>query len=65
MMTSTSLSAPRTLQVFKHTPTKEQVDAVVCKYVLGKKVEATPFIYSEKPQIHVVPIHMAPDILIN
>lgn len=65
MMTSTSLSAPRTLQVFKNSPTKQQVDTVVQKYVINKKVEATPFIYSEKPQIHVVPVHMSPDILIN
>ena len=64
MMTNHSV-APKTLHVFKHAPSPQQVDQVVQKYVLGKKMEATPFIYSEKPQIHVVPIHISPDIMLN
>ena len=61
MMTTTYLSAPKTLQVFKHPPSARQIEEVVQKYV--NKPTPTPFIYSEKPQIHVVPVHISPDIL--
>jgi len=64
MMTSV-LNAPKTLHVFNHVPSQQQVDEVVQKYVIGKKMEPTPFIYSEKPQIHVVPVHINPDIMLN
>jgi hypothetical protein len=64
MISHTPLSQPKTLQVFKYPPTTQQVDRVIEKYVLNKKSEPTPFIYSEKPQIYVVPIHISPDILV-
>jgi len=65
MVMHTPLCTPKTLQVFKYPPSKEQIDSVVQKYVLGKKEAATPFIYSEKPKIHIVPVHISPDILMN
>jgi hypothetical protein len=35
------------------------------KYVLNSKVQPSGYIYSEKPQIHIVPIHISPDIMLN
>ena len=57
MMTSTSISAPRTLQVFKHNPSQQQVDAVVQKYVINKKVEAT----GAGSTLKMPPVHMCPE----
>ena len=49
------VSVSRSLQVFKAPPTKEQIDDVITKHVIGK-VEPAPFIYSEKPKVEVIPI---------
>jgi len=65
MVTCAPSTVPKTLHVFKHHPSIEQVDQVVRKYVLNSKVEPSGFIYSEKPQIHIVPIHISPDIMLN
>lgn len=65
VMVTNPLIAPKTLHVFKSAPSQQQIDQVVHKYLIGKKIEPTPFIYSEKPQIHVVPIHISPDIMLN
>jgi hypothetical protein len=62
MVTTSCFSAPRTLHVFKYNPSTIQVEEVVKKYVTGKPAPVS-FIYSEKPQIHVVPIHISPYIL--
>ena len=56
------VSVSRSLQVFKAPPTKEQIDNVITRHVVGK-VEPAPFIYSEKPKVEVVPIHIPIDIL--
>ena len=55
-------SLPRSLQVFKLHPTKQQIENVITKHVIGK-VEPVPFIYSEKPRIEIVPIQIPVDIL--
>ena len=55
-------SAPKSLQVFKFPPTQKQVDEIIVKQVIGK-MPPTPFIYSEKPKIEIVPIHIPVDIL--
>jgi len=63
-MLTSPVSVSRSLQVFKLPPTKEQIEHVIVKHVIGK-IEPTPFIYSEKPKIEVVPIHIPVDILYN
>jgi len=62
VMLVSPVSVARSLQVFKVPPTKEQVDLVIARHVIGK-VEPAPFIYSEKPKVEVVPIHIPLDIL--
>ena len=56
------VSVTRSLQVFKVHPTKEQLENVVTKHVIGK-IEYVPHIYSEKTRVEVVPIHIPVDIL--
>ena len=61
----TYMSGPKTLQVFKNHPSSQQVDDVIRKYVTSKKIDPVPFLYTEKPQIHVVPIPISYDILLK
>jgi len=61
MLTNHS-SVTRSLQVFKLPPTQKQIDEIIVKHVVGK-MEPTPYIYSEKPKIEVVPIQIPMDIL--
>ena len=58
------VSVSRSLQVFKAHPTNEQINNVITKHIIGK-MEPAPFIYSEKPKIEVIPIHIPVDILHN
>lgn len=62
LMLVSPVSATRSLQVFKYPPTKDQIDMLVAKEVIGK-VEPAPFIYSEKPKVEIVPIHIPVNIL--
>ena len=62
LMLVSPVSHTKSLQVFKLPPTQCQIDEVVRKQVIGK-VEPAPFIYSEKPKVEVVPIHIPVDIL--
>jgi hypothetical protein len=62
LMLTNHSSAPRSLQVFKYPPTQKQVDEIIVKQVIGK-MPPTPFIYSEKPKVEIVPIHIPLDIL--
>jgi hypothetical protein len=57
VVSSSSAFPPRSLQVFKNRPTEDQIKLVI------RKVE--PFIYSEKPKIDIIPIHIPVDILYN
>jgi len=52
----------RSLKIFKLPPTQLQIDEVIRKQVIGK-MEPVHFIYSEKPKVEVVPIHIPFDIL--
>jgi hypothetical protein len=56
------VSVARSLQVFKVNPTKEQIENVIARHVIGK-IEPVPFIYSEKPKVEVIPIQIPVDIL--
>ena len=57
-------SAPKSLQVLKLPPTEKQLQFIIENHVIGK-TELTPFIYSEKPKLQVVPISIPVDILLN
>lgn len=54
----------KSLQVFKVPPTQQQIDHVIMKHVVGK-IDPTPFIYSEKPRVEIIPIDIPVDILYN
>lgn len=56
------VSVTRSLQVFKLPPSQVQVDEVIRKHVIGK-IDPAPFIYSEKPKVEVIPIHIPVNIL--
>lgn len=62
LMLVSPVSVTKSLQIFKLPPTQFQIDEVVRKQVIGK-IEPAPFIYSEKPKVEVVPIHIPVDIL--
>ena len=65
MITFAPSNVPITLQVFKQRPSVEQINYTVQKYAMNYRPMPVSFIYSEKPQIHVVPIHISPDIMLN
>ncbi|NBP65704.1 MAG: hypothetical protein EBU66_13715 [Bacteroidetes bacterium] len=60
------LSSPtlttRSLQVFKHPPTRQQIDAVIIQKVIGK-IDPVPHLYAEKPKVEVIPIHIPVNML--
>jgi hypothetical protein len=64
VMLTSACSAPKSLQVFKLPPTEKQLQFIIENHVIGK-TEVTPFIYSEKPTLQVVPISIPVDILLN
>jgi hypothetical protein len=53
---------PTALQVFKTIPSELQVSSVINKYVIGK-VPPVAHAYGDKPQVHVVPVKIATDIM--
>lgn len=55
-------SAPKSLQVLKFPPTEKQLQYIIANKVVGNS-ESTPFPYSEKPKIEVIPIHIPVDIM--
>jgi len=57
MMTSPSLSSPQILKIMKATPTSGELQDLINNKVVGK-VTPVGYIYSEKPQVHVVPIQI-------
>jgi hypothetical protein len=68
ILTSPSLVKPTALQVFKSVPSELQVSEVINKYVIGKMppvapVGAAAYGYGDKPQVHVVPIKIATEVL--
>jgi hypothetical protein len=65
MMTVPPNLAPKAIQVFKTAPSKELVDSVMTNYFTKNKVEPNSYIYSEKPQAHVVEIQIPSDMLLH
>jgi hypothetical protein len=66
VIVTSSQAPPRSLYVFNHSPSSQQVTAVVEKYLFNMplpKYESVPFIYTEKPRVEVVPINISRDIL--
>jgi len=61
MLTSPTVK-PTALQVFKSVPSELQVSEVINKYVIGK-LPPTSHAYGDKPEVHVVPVKIATDIL--
>ena len=55
---------PHTLHVFHHTPSNVDVDHVL-RSLLPLPMTPTPHMYTEKPQIHVVPIDMCVEGLVQ
>lgn len=64
IMSTSCMTSHRTLQVFKHYPSEKEIADAVKKYGYNKP-QAVPFIYSEKPKIEVLLIHISADILLN
>jgi hypothetical protein len=64
LMLVSPVALTRSLQVFKLPPTQSQIDEVVRNQIIGK-IEPTPFIYSEKPKVEVIPINISYDMLYN
>ena len=62
MLTSPTLAKPIALQVFKSVPSEFQVSEVINKHVIGK-MPPVPHSYGDKPQVHVVPIKIATEVL--
>lgn len=52
----------KTLQVFKYKPTEDQIQHLILTQ-LTSNLEPTPYIYSEKPTIEILPIQIQVDIL--
>jgi hypothetical protein len=61
VLTSQS-AAPKCLQVLKYPPNEKLIHQIVATQVVGK-IELTPFHYSEKPKLEIIPIHIPVDIL--
>ena len=57
MMTSPSLSSPQILKIMKATPTSSELQDLINNKVVGK-VTPVGYMYSEKPQVHVVPLQI-------
>lgn len=52
---------PQTLHTFRYAPSKKEVDMVLSNYL----PIPSPHMYTEKPQIHVVPIDMCVEGLVE
>jgi hypothetical protein len=56
------MAAPKALRVFKTYPTQKQIQEVISTNVIGK-LDPQPYMYSDKPSVHVLPIHIPIDVL--
>jgi hypothetical protein len=59
---TTQGATPKCLQVLKYRPSVKQIHHIVANQVVGK-IELTPFQYSEKPKLEIIPIQIPVDIL--
>ena len=55
-------AAPKCLQELKYPPNEKLLHHIVANQVVGK-IDLTPFHYSEKPKLEIIPIHIPVDIL--
>jgi hypothetical protein len=55
---------PHTLHIFGHLPTKGEVDSIL-RGLLPLPTKPVPFMYSEKPQINVVPMDISMEHLVK
>ncbi len=62
VLSSPSLHCPKALAVFNVPPTKAQLQEIICKEVIGK-MPPTGHIYTERPEVRVMPLHIPLDIL--
>jgi hypothetical protein len=62
MLTSSKLQSPKVLQIFKDSPKEHVISNLVSIHVVGK-IEPSPHLYGDKPQIHVIPVQIPLDIL--
>jgi len=62
VLTSPTMAAPKALRVFKMPPTQRQIQEGISTNVVGK-LDPQPYMYSDKPSVHVLPIHIPIDIL--
>ena len=62
MLTSGQLKSPRFLQAYKMPPRKDEMARLISDRVIGK-LEPSPHLYGDNPEIHVVPIHIPVNIL--
>jgi len=62
ILSSPSLHCPKALAVFNVPPTRAQLQEIICKEVVGK-MPPTGHIYTERPEVRVMPLHIPLDIL--
>ena len=62
MLTSPQMKSPRVLQVYKMPPREDVVRQLISDNVIGK-MEPSPHLYGDKPEVHLVPVHIPIDIL--
>ena len=62
MLTSSQMKSPRVLQVYKMPPREDVVRQLINDNVIGK-MEPSPHLYGDKPEVHLVPVHIPIDIL--
>jgi hypothetical protein len=55
---------PHALHVFHHKPSQVDVDTILSSF-LPLSITPTPHLYTEKPQIHVVPLELCIDTLVQ
>jgi len=55
-------ASPKSLQVFKLPPTERQIQSVIVNHIVGK-IKPLPYMYPDKPQLHIIPIEISVDIL--
>ena len=64
MLTSAQMTSPRFLQVYKMPPREDEVRQLLSDHVIGK-LEPSPHLYGNKPEIHLVPIQIPISMLLS
>jgi len=58
------MKTPRFLQVYKMPPREDEVRQVITDHVIGK-LEPSPHLYGDKPEVHLVPIQIPISMLLS